>query len=57
MEAAGIIYLEVLSAIGCTWLVARWGLLCWGRRRMKSQAIYGYPFLKDIRPNQRRVRL
>ena len=54
MEAAGVIYLEVLSAIGFTYLGARWGLLWRTRRHTKRQGFYGYPFLQEIRPNTRR---
>jgi hypothetical protein len=45
MEAAGVIYLEVLSAVGFIYLGARWGLLWWTRRHTKRQGFYGYPFL------------
>lgn len=45
-----------VSFVLALWLGLRWVLLWMGRRQTKSRAIYGYPFLKDVRPNIRLVR-
>ena len=50
-----ILYIaSVLSALGFAWLgwvVAR----LWCGRRTTTRWVYGYPFLKESRPNTRRV--
>ena len=45
--------LTIASLIGL-WLGLRVLFLWLGERKAKLQGFYGYPFLKEVRPNQRR---